>query len=139
MTLVLDGSAALAWCFADERTPPLMALLDRVGEAGAEAPTLWPLEVTNGLLMAQRRKRLSADERDAMIGFLRDLPVALDHASAAQAWGATALLAERHRLTLYDATYLELALRRDLPLATLDTALRKAAVQAGVTVLPAEE
>lgn len=80
MTLVLHGSAALAWCFADERTPPLMALLDRVDEAGADAPTLWPLEVTNGLRMAQRRKRLSAEERDALIGFLRDLPVALDDA-----------------------------------------------------------
>lgn len=138
MTLVLDGSAALAWCFADERTPPLMALLDRVGEAGAEAPAIWPLEVTNGLLMAHRRKRLGAEERDAMVGFLRDLPVALDDASAAQAWGATALLAERHLLTLYDPTYLELALRRDLPLATLNSALHKAAVQAGVMVVPAE-
>lgn len=88
MTLVLDGSAALAWCSADRRTRPLMALLDRVGEAGAEAPRLWPLEVMNGLLMAQRRKRVDAAEQDAMIGFLRDLPVALDDASAAQARGA---------------------------------------------------
>lgn len=85
---MLDGSAALAWCFRDERTPLLMALLDRVEAEGAAAPALWPLEVTNTLVLAHRRNRVSAAERDAMIGFLRDLPVALDDATAAQAWAA---------------------------------------------------
>ncbi len=137
MSLVLDASLAIAWCIEDEQTPAAMALLDQVGEQGAEAPAFWPLAVTNTLIIATRRKRMPADRRDDLIAFLRDLPVTLDTATAGQAWGATAILAERHRLSVYDAAYLDLALRRDLPLATLDEGLRKAAVQAGVTVLPA--
>ena len=137
MSLVLDASLAIAWCIEKEQTPGAMALLDQVGEQGAAAPALWPLEVTNTLMMASRRKRVPADRRDDLIAMLRDLPVTLDAATAGQAWGATVLLAERHRLSVYDAAYLELALRRDLPLATLDEGLRKAAVQAGVAVLPA--
>lgn len=138
MSLVLDASLAIAWCIEEEQTPGAMALLDQVGEQGAAAPALWPLEVTNTLMMATRRKRVPADRRDELIAFLRDLPVTLDTATADQAWGATVLLAERHRLSVYDAAYLELALRRDLKLATLDEGLRKAAVQAGVRVVPAE-
>lgn len=137
MSLVLDASLAIAWCIEEEQTPGAMALLDQVGEQGAAAPALWPLEVTNTLMMATRRKRVPADRRDELIAFLRDLPVTLDTATADQAWGATVLLAERHRLSVYDAAYLELALRRDLPLATLDEGLRKAAVQAGAAVVPA--
>ncbi|MBX9596926.1 MAG: type II toxin-antitoxin system VapC family toxin [Roseomonas sp.] len=138
MSLVVDASIAIAWCVEAEQTPAIMALLDRVGEEGAEAPALWPLEAANTLVMLSRRKRLSAEQRDDQIAFLRDLPVALDDATATQAWGATAILAERHRLSVHDAAYLELALRRDLPLATLDEGLRKAAVQAGVSVVPLE-
>lgn len=136
MSLVLDASVAIAWCFHDEHTPALLALFREVVEAGAEAPQHWPLEVANTLLMAQRRKRTDAEARDRYLAMLRDLPVTLDPATAGQAWGATVLLAERHRLSVYDAAYLELALRRDLPLATLDEGLRKAAGQAGVGVVP---
>ena len=135
MSLVLDASVAIAWCMEEERTPAVLALLHQVTEQGAEAPQLWPLEVTNILVMAARRGRMPSDRVDGLLGFLRDLPVALDDATATQAWGATALLAERHRLSVYDAAYLELALRRDLPLATLDAALGKAAEQAGVRVV----
>lgn len=135
MSLVLDSSVALSWCFADEHTPATDGLLARVAETGAMAPMLWPLEVLNALAMAERRKRLDTMQRHRIEGFLRDLPIDLDHETAAQAWTATKFLAEEHRLTLYDAAYLELSQRMDLPLATLDRDLRKAAAAVGVTLL----
>jgi predicted nucleic acid-binding protein len=116
VSFVVDNSVALAWCFEDEHTPPIMDLLDRVAETGAVAPSLWPLEALNGLLMAERKKRLDTRRRQRLAGFLRSL-------------------AERHRLTLYDAAYLELAQRRKLPLATLDVDLIKAGKALGMTLL----
>ena len=135
MSLVLDNSVALAWCFADEQTPAVMDLLDRVAEQGAVAPMLWPLEALNGLLAAERRRRVTPAKRIELTALLRALPIVLDAHTAEQAWEATAALAERHGLTLYDAAYLELAQRRRLPLATLDRDLRTAAAAVGVEVL----
>jgi predicted nucleic acid-binding protein len=135
MSFVLDNSVALAWCFEDEQTPAVMALLDRVTETGAIAPLLWPLEALNGLLVAERRRRLNAATRAALTAFLRELPIMLDLDTAERAWGEAAQLAERFRLSVYDATYLELALRRRLPLASLDQGLREAAGAMGVDVL----
>jgi predicted nucleic acid-binding protein len=133
--MVVDSSVALTWCFEDEQTPSSLVLLEAVVEAGAVAPSLWPLEVLNALIMAERRKRVDAAQRQRLSGFLRDLPIALDDETAAQAWSATIQLAERHRLTVYDAAYLELAQRRDLPLASLDQKLRAAAEAAGVALV----
>ena len=135
MSLVLDCSVALSWCFADERTPVTDALLDRVAESGALVPQLWPLEVLNGLCMAERRKRLDAGRRQGLADFLRALPIAVDPDTALQAWDTIQLLAIRFRLTLYDAAYLELAQRQGLPLATLDRELRAAGGALGVTLL----
>jgi predicted nucleic acid-binding protein len=135
VSFVVDNSVALAWCFEDEQTQPVMDLLDRVAQTGAVAPSLWPLEALNGLLMAERKKRLDGKRRQRLAGFLRGLPVTLDPETADQAWTATARLAERHRLTLYDAAYLELAQRRKLPLATLDVDLIKAGKALGMTLL----
>jgi predicted nucleic acid-binding protein len=135
VSFVVDNSVALAWCFEDEHTQPIMDLLDRVAETGAVAPSLWPLEALSGLLMAERRKRLDAKRRQRLAGFLRDLPVTLDTETADQAWTATARLAERYRLTLYDAAYLELAQRRKLPLATLDKDLIRTGKTLGMTLL----
>ncbi len=135
MSFVVDNSVALAWCFEDEQTEPIMALLDRVAERGAFAPSLWPLEALNGLVMAERRKRLDAMRRDALASFLRALPITVDEETADRAWTATVRLAERYRLSVYDAAYLELAQRRKLPLATVDRDLIKAAKAAGVTLL----
>jgi len=125
----------LAWCFEDERTPATTALLHRVGEAGAISPQHWPLEALNGLMMAERRKRLDAPRRRHLGEFLRALPVALDNETTAHIWTTTQDLAERFRLTVYDAAYLELAQRRTLPLATLDRELREAGAALGVTLL----
>lgn len=135
MSFVLDNSVALTWCFEDERTSATAALLERVAEAGALAPGLWPLEAMNGLLVAQRRGRLDASRRHRLAGFLRALPISLDDETANQAWTATTSLAERFALSAYDAAYLELAQRHGLPLASLDQDLRAAAAALGLTVL----
>ena len=135
MSFVLDNSVALSWCFEDEQTPPIMALLDRVVETGAMAPLLWPLEALNGLLVAERRRRLTAAQRAELAGLLRALPITLDNDTAEKSWEDTVRLAERFMLSVYDATYLELAQRRRLPLASKDRALRSAAAALGVEVL----
>ncbi len=136
MSFVVDNSVALAWCFEDEQSPPVMDLLDLVTESGAVAPQLWPIEALNGLLTAERRGRIDAERRRRLAGFLYDLPIVIDDETASRLWRATADLAERHRLTAYDATYLELAIRLGLPLATNDVDLAAAARRSGVHLLP---
>ena len=135
MSLVIDNSVALAWCFEDEHTQAVLELLDRVAETGAFAPSLWPLEALNGLFMAERRRRVDAPRAQRLAGFLSALPITLDTETPYQAWTTTARLAQPHRLSMYDAAYLELAQRRKLPLATLDGDLIKAAKALGTTVL----
>ena len=134
MSMVLDSSATLAWVYSDGTTEVIRGVFDRLGEDGAWVPGLWKLEVASILEMGARRGRHDATFRDATLADLALLPISLDPETDRQAWGATARLAERHRLTLYDAAYLELALRRGLPLATLDGELRTAAMAEGVVV-----
>jgi predicted nucleic acid-binding protein len=133
--LVLDSSAVLAFVHADETTDAVRLVFDRVAEEGAWVPGLWRLEIANVLEMGVRRGRHDAAFRDATLADLALLPIRVDGETDRQAWGATTGLAARHRLSVYDAAYLELARRRALPLATLDGALRDAAVAEGVTVL----
>lgn len=134
--LVLDASAALAWCFIEERTPASQALLDRVAQAGAVVPPLWHLEIGNILLAAERRARATIAQVADAVGSLARLPIATDQADAAQRARESLALARQHRLTVYDACYLDLALRRALPLATLDDALQRAARETGVELIP---
>lgn len=136
MTLVLDGSVTLAWCFEDERTPEVLAVFERVVEEGALVPPIWRIEVANALLMGQRRKRIDAGQRTALLQTLSELDVEEDRAPEGDPWGTTVQLADLHRLTVYDASYLELAQRRRLPLATLDAPLRAAAGKSAVDLLP---
>jgi predicted nucleic acid-binding protein len=135
VSLVLDSSATLAWIYSDETTPAIRQVFDRVISLGAWVPALWRLEVGNVLEMSVRRGRNDTSFRDATLADLELLPINLDAETDRHAWGATARLAERHALTLYDASYLELALRRSLPLATLDRELRIAAKAETVTLL----
>lgn len=135
MSFVLDCSVTMAWCFEDERTAATDALLARVVDAGAIAPFLWPLEVTNVLLNAVRRKRIPPDAVNQVTQRIAALPVVIDKDGAELVWSNTLRLAERHTLTSYDACYLELAQRKALPLATLDAALRNAAMAAGVALI----
>ena len=135
MTFVVDASVALSWCFQDEQTPAGVALLDRVVAEGAFAPQLWPLETLNGLLTAERRGRIDAVLRRRLVNLLASFPISIDGETSERAWIGTAMLAERHGLTAYDAAYLELALRRSLPLATRDNALIAAANAEGSPVV----
>ena len=135
MSLVLDSSVTLAWCFDDEHTAAAGALLERVVAFGAVAPALWPLEVLNALATAERRGRIDSAQRQRLAGFLHDLPVTLDSETAHQAWAVTARLAAQFQLTVYDAAYLELSQRLSLPLATLDQDLRAAGAALGIDML----
>lgn len=130
--VVLDSSAALTWCFEDESTPETEALLERVRADGAAVPRLWRLEIVNALLVAERRGRLRPSRTATLVGLLSSLPVVVDDETDGRAFGDTAHLARTHGLTAYDASYLELALRRSLPLATLDRNLANAAERSGV-------
>lgn len=135
MSLVLDSSIALAWIYSDETTEPVKRVFDLLSQSGAWVPGLWRLEVANVLQMGVRRKRHNADFRDKALADLAQFPIQVDLETDTHAWGRTLRLAERHHLTVYDAAYLELALRRDLPLSTLDEDLRQAATQQKVKLL----
>src|SRR5438552_4154131 len=111
MSLVLDSSVTLAWVYSDETTASVSQVFELLSQSGAWVPQVWRLEVANVLEMGVRRKRHDGDFRDATLADLAQLPVQVDGETDNQAWGATLRLAERHQLTLYDAAYLELALR----------------------------
>jgi len=135
MSVVLDSSVTLAWVYAEETTDAIRCVFDLVNHAGAWVPSLWRLEVANILEMGVRRGRHAAAFRDATLADLAVLPIHVDPETDRWAWKATLGLADHHRLTLYDAAYLELAQRRRLSLATLDRDLRIAADAEGIPVL----
>ena len=135
MSLVLDCSVALAWLYPAETTPAVLDVLNLVADQGATVPELWRIEIANALTMAMRSRRISAGERTACLTDLAQLLINDDDATGTRIWGDTLRLADKHRLTVYDATYLELALRLRLPLATLDEPLRAAARQEKIRLL----
>lgn len=125
---VIDASVTLPWCFEDESTEWTDALLDSLSTADqAIVPAHWPTEVSNGLLMALRRKRIAPGRSALFWDELAALPIAVESPLSPAQAKAILSLAERHTLTVYDAAYLELAQRKSLPLATLDKALMSAA------------
>lgn len=132
--LVLDASVTLTWFLEDEATA--VVARERTIAEGAIVPATWPLEVANGLLVNERRRRITAADRAAAFEKLTAMPIELDGETIAHAWDATFDLALAHRLTVYDAAYLELAVRLGLPLASLDGALRAGAQAAGIALLP---
>ena len=127
---------AFAWVLPNQASAEAEALLERI-EAGVEAvvPSLWFLEVANGLLVAQRRKRVTAPERMLALVRLSALSLTVDADAARDVFGRTSTLAEQFGLSVYDAAYLEVALRRNLPLGTRDRALRSAAERSGIPEL----
>jgi predicted nucleic acid-binding protein len=137
VSFVLDNSVALTWCFEDECTLATDVLLNQLSEVGAIVPQLWPLEAVNGLLIAERRNRITTAKRKELTGFLRKLPIIIDVETNDRVWAATARLADQFRLTIYDATYLELAVRFKVPLASLDKNLRIAARKLDLKILGA--
>lgn len=130
--LVIDASIALSWCFEDEASPGADAALERVRDEGAVVPGLWHLELGNLLLQAEKRGRIAMADVAMRLELIAALPIAVDQDTVAQAWQATLALARLQGLTVYDAAYLELAIRRNLPLATKDEDLLAAAEGVGV-------
>lgn len=133
MPFVLDASVALAWCFEDEGTSQTDAILDRLAEDSAVAPSLWELEVVNVLLLAERRGRITESQTARFVALLSQLPIHISFAEADM--GAVLAAGRHHGLTAYDAAYLVLAEREGIPLATTDGKLRTAARAAGVPLL----
>ena len=134
--LVVDASIALTWCFEDEVTAATEAIEVRVEEEGAIVPGLWRLEIANALLIAERRGRIARAGIEQRLELLAALPIDTDAKTDGRTWNDTLLLARAERLTLYDASYLELAIRVDAPLVTLDRELARAARGMGVPVAP---
>ncbi len=135
MAFVLDCSVTMAWAFPDEATEATDRLRDSLVDGKASVPSLWPVEVGNVLLVATRRGRVRVGEWPEIRAFLEALPIEIDPVATSRVWGASLELAETHQLSVYDAMYLELAVRLQLPLATLDRALLAAARTAGIEAL----
>lgn len=134
MSLVLDTSATLAWLLA-EPAAGIDAVLDQVVDHGAVVPSIWRYEVVNALMTSLKRQRIDDAFRGKALDRLADLPIAIDGESTDRAWTTTLMFAASHHLTIYDAAFLELAQRLELPLATLDKRLAQAAHQAGIPLL----
>jgi predicted nucleic acid-binding protein len=134
---VLDCSMTMAWAFRDERTPGTLDALELAAREACVAPGVWPLEVCNAVLTAQRRGRFTSDDVPLFLALVGRLRVSVDEGSLQHAFDDVLPLAMHHALSIYDAAYLELALRKKAPLATLDAALARAARAAGVEVIGA--
>ncbi len=137
MSVVIDASMTIAWLFDDERTPAAHAIMRRVVAEGAFVPTLWRLEVANVLRNAARRGRCDEAYVDRSLARLGRLAIRSDEDTDRHAWSATLALSREDKLTLYDAAYLELAIRRSIPLASCDEALLAAAGRRKVETLTA--
>jgi predicted nucleic acid-binding protein len=136
MAFVIDASVGFAWVYPGQATPETDELLNKVADGSmVVVPALWFLEMANVLLIAQRRQRLTAAQRKIALGTLTAMQFTMDDEGARNAFDKISDLAEKYGLTIYDATYLELALRRSLPLASRDQALKNAAKQCGVKLL----
>ncbi|MBX3406064.1 MAG: type II toxin-antitoxin system VapC family toxin [Phycisphaeraceae bacterium] len=133
---VVDASVAATWCLADESPPAVVELLNRVKNSGAVVPGMWFAEIANVLLMAERRGRLKSDAVSEYLTLLGTLQLEVEADSGSRIHLAVVPLARRHKLTVYDAMYLEIALRRGFPLATLDHELVRAAASEKVPTLP---
>jgi predicted nucleic acid-binding protein len=131
-SFVLDASITLAWCFEDETTAPAAAALEHLRNREALVPPLWLLELANGLVVAERRRRITRAESTRFLGLVGELPIRIEQTSTLDVTSSIIDLARDYELSAYDAAYLELALRLGQPLATLDQRLRSAADRAGI-------
>ena len=135
MNFVLDASVTLAWAFEDEGGEYALGVLARLETEEACTSALWPLEISNGLLVAERHGRMDPAESARFTRLLLALPVVVEPAGRRGIFEQTRILAQRRQLSAYDAHYLELAIRQGIPLATLDQGLRQAARAEGVPEL----
>ena len=133
--LVVDCSMTMAWCFGDESTPAVLQVQDHVANEKMCVPVHWYLEVTNVLALAEKKHRIKPQASDTFLSLLQVMDIHVDFELPSKAFAQILALCRKHHLTSYDAAYLELALRRKLPLATLDDDLRKVAKKLGVVLL----
>ncbi|MGX6960281.1 MAG: type II toxin-antitoxin system VapC family toxin [Rickettsia endosymbiont of Pentastiridius leporinus] len=129
----MDSSVTLTWFLPDEESE--LRILDKTIKEGAIVPTVWGLEIGNVLLCAERAKRLTANQRHQVIYTLKGMHIKIDHLPFEYTLFDIMDLAIQYNLTFYDASYLEVALRHNLPIATLDKALRKASKEAGIIII----
>jgi predicted nucleic acid-binding protein len=133
---VLDASVALSWSFEDETSPYAEEVIEALKTRTAVVPLVWPLEIDNAILAAVRRRRIREADAFRFLTVLDALPLEIDLNVARETLGQRILgLGLTHGLSAYDASYLELAMRRGLPLATQDERLIRAADAAGINVL----
>lgn len=131
--LVLDASVAMCWLFEDQATAYTDSILDRLaGGQQARAPAIWPFEIGNVLVVAERRKLITPAQSAAFLAATSELPIRTAHNGVDRAVREVFEIARRYRLSVYDASYLELAMRESLALATVDEPLRAAARAARV-------
>lgn len=132
---VLDCSLTMAWCFEDESSDYTDNVLENLNEATAIVPTIWPLEVANVLLISKKNKRITEAQSASFIDALSALPIVVDQSTTSRAMHSIFILAGQLDLTIYDAAYLELAIREKIPLLTLDKGLTKAAKKLHIPAL----
>jgi predicted nucleic acid-binding protein len=126
----------MAWCLEDEATPFTDRVCDSLStDSQAIVPSIWPLEVANVFLIAERQSRIAEAKVARFIALLKSLPIEIDYETPRRSWSDILALAREYRLSSYDAAYLELAMRQRIPLATLDAPLRRAATRLGVSLL----
>jgi len=131
---VIDNSVVMAWCFEDQTNKYTESVLNRLKTFEAVAPGIWPLEVGNVLLIAERKNILSKSDAVRFLSLVQSLPIIVEQESSGRMLIEIVALAREHRLSTYDASYLDLAMRRGLPLATQDKALASAAKKCGLSI-----
>jgi predicted nucleic acid-binding protein len=133
--IVVDNSIVMTWCFKDESNPYTDAILNSLTEAVAVVPGIWPLEVVNVLLVAERRNRLHESDSVRFITLLSQLPIEVERTWPERMMKDLLALGRTNSLSSYDAAYLELAMRQGLPIATLDSKLLEAARRVDIPIL----
>jgi len=134
---VVDNSVVMAWCFEDEISSYAESVLDSLENTTAIVPSIWPLEVGNILLVAERKKRLNTTASNKFLELLSELPIIVDQEPPERMIREIFLLARKYKLSTYDASYLDLAIKRELPIATLDGRLLEAAKKNHVKIVNA--
>ena len=132
---VLDNSVVMTWCFKDEASPYADCVLNRLEDSVGFVPSIWPLEVCNVLLMAERKKRIGEADSTRFIALLSELPIIVEQEPPERMIKEIFALARKHKLSSYDASYLDLAMRKGFPIATLDRNLIAAAKRSRVPIL----
>ena len=130
---VLDSSIAISWFMPDETAS--LAILEKLSQEEAIVPSIWLLEVSNVLLCAERAKRITLQQRQQALYNLKELPIKIDQSTIDRVWFHTLDIATEQGLTVYDASYIEIAIRYGIPLATLDKALKRAAIALKIEVV----